>query len=135
MKMSGQIATTPSGLSEGIMWDFQKQGLAQMLLDHYGIDQRIIADIVGTFCVQSQLSKKAAKELGLKAGTKISYRGGDQPNNALSLKVLEPGEVAATAGTSGVVYAISEKANYDSNSRVNTFNSKFLKSQEPFWSR
>ncbi len=121
MKMSGQIATTASGLSEGIMWDFQKQGLAQRLLDHYGIDQRLIADVVETFCVQSRLSKKAGEELGLKAGTKISYRGGDQPNNALSLKVLEPGEVAATAGTSGVVCAISEKPNYDSNSRVNTF--------------
>ena len=121
MKMSGEIATTASGLSEGIMWDFQRQGLARMVLEYYGIDEGIIADVVPTFCVQGQLSKKAAEELGLEPGTKISYRGGDQPNNALSLKVLEPGEVAATAGTSGVVYAISEKANYDSKSRVNTF--------------
>jgi len=121
MKMTGKISTTASGLSEGIMWDFQRQGLAVMLLEYYGIEQELIADVVPTFCVQGGMSKQAAEELGLKAGTKISYRAGDQPNNALSLKVLEPGEVAATAGTSGVVYAVSAKVNYDPKSRVNTF--------------
>jgi xylulokinase len=121
MKMTGQIKTTPSGLSEGIMWDFQKQGLAKFLLAHYGISEELIADVVPTFSVQGELTKQAADELGLKAGTKISYRAGDQPNNALSLNVLNPGEIAATAGTSGVVYGITEKSDYDNKSRVNTF--------------
>ena len=121
MKMTGEISTTASGLSEGIMWDFQRQGLSQMVLEYYGIEQELIGDVVPTFCVQGEMSRQGAEELGLKVGTKISYRGGDQPNNALSLKVLEPGEVAATAGTSGVVYAVGEKANYDPKSRVNTF--------------
>jgi len=121
MKMTGQIKTTPSGLSEGIMWDFQKQGLAKLVLDYYGISEDLIAAAVPTFSVQGELTKTAASELGLKAGTKISYRAGDQPNNALSLNVLNPGEIAATAGTSGVVYGITEKSDYDSKSRVNTF--------------
>ncbi len=121
MRMTGQIKTTPSGLSEGIMWNFQKQSLAKFLLDYYGISEELIADIVPTFSVQGELTKTAADELGLKAGTKISYRAGDQPNNALSLNVLNPGEIAATAGTSGVVYGITEKSDYDSKSRVNTF--------------
>jgi xylulokinase len=121
MKMTGDIKTTPSGLSEGIMWDFQKQALAGLLLDHYGISGELIADVVPTFSVQGELTKSAAEELGLKAGTKISYRAGDQPNNALSLNVLNPGEIATTAGTSGVVYGITEKSDYDSKSRVNTF--------------
>ncbi len=121
MKMTGQIKTTPSGLSEGIMWDFQKQGLAQLLLDHYGIDNNLIPEAAPTFSVQGELTKAAADELGLAAGTKISYRAGDQPNNALSLNVLNPGEIAATAGTSGVVYGISDKPDYDHKSRVNTF--------------
>jgi len=121
MKMTGEIKTTPSGLSEGIMWDFQKQGLADLVLNYYGIPEELIAEVVPTFSVQGELIKEAADELGLKAGTKISYRAGDQPNNALSLNVLNPGEIAATAGTSGVVYGITERSDYDSKSRVNTF--------------
>ncbi len=120
-KMSGDIQTTASGLSEGILWDYQKQAVADLLLDHYGIDPELIADQVPTFGRQAELSAAAAQELGLTAGTVIAYRGGDQPNNALSLNVLEPGEVAATAGTSGVVYGVSDKEDYDPQSRVNTF--------------
>jgi len=121
MKMTGEIKTTPSGLSEGIMWDFARQGLAKLVLDYYGIAEELVAQVVPTFSIQGQLTKTAAEELGLKAGTKISYRAGDQPNNALSLNVLNPGELAATAGTSGVVYGITEKNDYDRKSRVNTF--------------
>ncbi|MHC4316102.1 MAG: FGGY family carbohydrate kinase, partial [Planctomycetota bacterium] len=98
MKMTGEIKTTPSGLSEGIMWDFQQHGLADLLLDCYGISAEMVAEVVPTFSIQGELTKEAAEELGLKAGTKISYRAGDQPNNALSLNVLNPGEIAATAG-------------------------------------
>lgn len=121
MKMTGEIRTTPSGLSEGIMWDFKKQGLAEIVLKRYGLSQNFIGEVVPTFSVQGNMTKEAAKTLGLKAGTIVSYRAGDQPNNALSLKVLNPGEIAATAGTSGVVYGITDKTQYDTKSRVNTF--------------
>lgn len=121
MKMSGKIATTPSGLSEGIMWDFTKNDAADIVLDYYGIDRNLIADVVPTFSVQGEMSAHAAEELGLVPGIKIAYRAGDQPNNALSLKVLSPGEIAATAGTSGVVYGVSDMAGYDPLSRVNPF--------------
>ncbi len=121
MKMTDRIATTPSGLSEGIMWDFQQQGIAELVLDYYGISENLIAEVAPTFSVQGQLTKAAADELGLKAGTVIAYRAGDQPNNALSINVLNPGEVAATAGTSGVVYGITDKPDFDSKSRLNTF--------------
>jgi len=121
MKMTGEIKTTPSGLSEGIMWDFEGDELAQFVLDNYGIPSGLVADTVPTFSVQGELTKAAAEELGLAAGTKISYRGGDQPNNALSLSVLQPGEIAVTAGTSGVVYGVTDKKNYDAKSRVNIF--------------
>lgn len=121
MKMSGEIKTTPSGLSEGIMWDYTEQKLADIVLKHYGISNDLIPEVVPTFSIQGELTRKAAVELGLKPGIIISYRAGDQPNNALSLNVLNPGEIAATAGTSGVVYGITDKASYDSKSRVNTF--------------
>ncbi|MCE5250646.1 carbohydrate kinase [bacterium] len=121
MKMSGEIKTTPSGLSEGIMWDFVKEGPADIVLDYYGISKEIISDPVPTFSMQGEMTSDAASELGLHPGTVISYRAGDQPNNALSLNVLNPGEVAATAGTSGVVYGVTDKARYDPRSRVNTF--------------
>lgn len=121
MKLSGTINTTISGLSEGMLWDFKNKKVAKFLLDYFGFDESLIADIVPTFSVQSEVSEAAANELGLKAGTPISYRAGDQPNNALSLNVFSPGEIASTAGTSGVVYGVLGEANYDIKSRVNTF--------------
>lgn len=121
MRMTGQIRTTPSGLSEGIMWAFDSDELAEFVLENYGISTALIADVVPTFSVQGELTAAAAGELGLKAGTKVSYRAGDQPNNALSLNVLNPGEIAVTAGTSGVVYGVSDKKTYDQKSRVNIF--------------
>ena len=121
MKLSGTINTTISGLSEGMLWDFKNKKVAKFLLDYFGFDESLIADIVPTFSIQSEVSEAAAKELGLKAGTPISYRAGDQPNNALSLNVFNPGEIASTAGTSGVVYGVLGEANYDIKSRVNTF--------------
>ena len=121
MKLSGEINTTVSGLSEGILWDFKEQKVATSLLDYYGIDDSLVADQVPTFSVQAQVSDQAAAETGLKEGTPISYRAGDQPNNALSLNVFNPGEIASTAGTSGVVYGVLGDVNYDPKSRVNTF--------------
>jgi xylulokinase len=104
-----------------MFWDFKENRVAQFLLDYYGIPSSFIPDIVPTFSEQSRVSQAAADELGLKAGTPITYRGGDQPNNALSLNVFEPGEIAATAGTSGVVYGVLGDINYDEKSRVNVF--------------
>ncbi|MBO5877390.1 MAG: carbohydrate kinase [Bacteroidales bacterium] len=121
MKLSGEICTTISGLSEGMFWDFAEGAPAQMLLDYYGIDRALIADIKPTFSEQGRVSAAAAAELGLAEGTPITYRAGDQPNNALSLNVFNPGEIASTAGTSGVVYGVLGDVNYDPKSRVNTF--------------
>jgi len=121
MKMTGTIATTPSGLSEGILWDFTEHGLSSMVLDAYEIPAQMIPDILPAFSKQGELTAAAAGELRLKPGTPVAYRGGDQPNNALSLNVLNPGDVAATAGTSGVVYGVADRPCCDEKSRVNTF--------------
>ena len=121
MKLSGEVKTTISGLSEGMLWDFKTKKPAKFLLDYFGFDENMLADIVPTFAIQSVVSKDAAAELGLKEGTPISYRAGDQPNNAVSLNVFNPGEIASTAGTSGVVYGVLGDVNYDTKSRVNTF--------------
>jgi len=119
--MTGELCTTPSGLSEGILWDYKDAGPAAMVLDHYGISEELLPECKPTFSVQGTLLPEAASALKLKAGIPVAYRAGDQPNNAFSLNVLEPGEVAATAGTSGVVYGVIDKPLYDEQSRVNTF--------------
>ena len=121
MKLTGDICTTISGLSEGMMWDFSESRTAKMLLDHYGIDESLIPEIRPTFAEQGRVSAAAAAELGLAEGIPVTYRAGDQPNNALSLNVFNPGEIASTAGTSGVVYGVLGEVNYDPKSRVNTF--------------
>ncbi len=121
MKLTGAARTTVSGLSEAMLWDFLEEKPAQLVLDQFGFDESILPEIVPTFGPQGGISEAAAKEFGLLAGTPVSYRGGDQPNNALSLNVLNPGEIAATAGTSGVVYGVTDKKQFDPLSRVNTF--------------
>ncbi|MBU3838485.1 xylulokinase [Bacteroides caecigallinarum] len=121
MRLTGEICTTVSGLSEGMFWDFKNNCVADFLMDYYGFDKSIIADIKPTFSEQGRVTAAAAEELGLKEGIPVTYRAGDQPNNALSLNVFNPGEIASTAGTSGVVYGVNGKVNYDPKSRVNTF--------------
>jgi len=121
MKLTGEVQTTVGGLSEGIMWNFKENSVAKLLFDNYGFSSDIIPEIVPTFANQGQLTQEVAGELGLSTKTKVSYRAGDQPNNALSLNVLNPGEIATTAGTSGVVYGVSDEIKYDPQSRVNTF--------------
>ena len=121
MKLTGEICTTVSGLSEGMLWDFAEGAPAKMLLDHYGIDASLLADVKPTFSEQGRVTAAAAAELGLAEGIPVTYRAGDQPNNALSLNVFNPGEIASTAGTSGVVYGVLGDVNYDPKSRVNTF--------------
>ena len=120
-RLTGEVRTTVGGLSEGMFWDFKENRPASFLLDWFGFDESIIPQVVPTFSEQGLLSAKAARELGLKEGIPVTYRAGDQPNNALSLNVFEPGDIAATAGTSGVVYGVSEKVAYDPESRVNSF--------------
>jgi len=121
MRLTGEMNTTLSGLSEGILWDFKENSIANELIDFYGINPTTPCDLVNTFGWQGQVRADVAQELGLRAGTPVTYRAGDQPNNAFSLGVMNPGEVAATAGTSGVVYGILDTINYDPKSRVNTF--------------
>ncbi|NWF88587.1 MAG: carbohydrate kinase [Ignavibacteriaceae bacterium] len=121
LKLTNEAATTISGLSEGIFWDFNSKKIAYTLIEHYNLNKNYLADIVPTFGIQGKLTAKAASELGLTQGIPIAYRAGDQPNNAFSLNVLERGEVAATAGTSGVIYGVSDKNIFDTENRVNTF--------------
>jgi xylulokinase len=121
MKLTGEICTTASGLSEGIFWDFISNCVSEKLLMNYGFSSDLIPSLVPAFSLQGKVSKRAADELGIAEGTPITYRAGDQPNNAFSLKALHPGEVAATAGTSGVIYGVSDQPIADKLSRVNTF--------------
>ena len=121
MKMTGDILTTDTGLSEGIFWDFKENGIAADLLTNFEINTNLLPTVVPVFSPQGTLNENAANQLGLKKGTVISYRAGDQPNNAFSLNVLNPGETAATAGTSGVIYSVTDKNAFDIHSRVNTF--------------
>ena len=120
-RLTDSVCTTVNGLSEGIFWDFRKNRPCKELLDYFGFDQTILPAVKPTFGVQGTLNKAAAELLGLKEGIPVTYRAGDQPNNALSLGVFNPGEIASTAGTSGVVYGVIGNIEYDPLSRVNTF--------------
>lgn len=121
MRLTDEICTNPEGLSEYMLWDFKENSPASFLMEYYGYEPSIFPEVKPTFSEQGRVTDKAAKELGLAAGIPVTYRAGDQPNNALSLNVFNPGEVASTAGTSGVVYGINGTVDYDPKSRVNNF--------------
>lgn len=121
MKLSGRVTTTETGLSEGVFWDFEKREVSEELLEEFGFSKDMVAETVPAIGAEVTLDPKIASELGMNESTTISYRAGDQPNNAFSLNVLKPGEIASTAGTSGVIYAVTDKNVYDQKSRINTF--------------
>ncbi len=121
MKLTGEICTNPEGLSEYMLWDFKENAPATFLMEYFEFEPSIFPEVKPTFSEQGRVTESVAKELGLAAGTPVTYRAGDQPNNALSLNVFNPGEVASTAGTSGVVYGINGTVDYDPLSRVNNF--------------
>jgi xylulokinase len=121
MRLTGEIRTSYTGLSEGIFWDFKRNDISVEILDFYGISPELLPEPVESFSLQGQLTPAMAGELGLPAGIPVSYRAGDQPNNALSLNVMQPGEVATTAGTSGVIYGVTDITQFDPLSRINTF--------------
>ena len=121
MKLTGNITTSKSALSEGIFYDFKENGLSEDVMRFFGFDEALIPTVNELFSPHGTITQEIASSLRLKAGIPVAYKAGDQPNNALSLNVLNPGEVAATAGTSGVIYGVSDKLAYDQQSRVNTF--------------
>ncbi len=121
MKLTGEISTTISALSEGILWNFRNDEISEELLGYYGFDRSLIPAVLPVFSEHGKLSPEMSVKLGLSAGIPLTYKAGDQPNNALSLNVLKPGEVGATAGTSGVIYGVSDQLTYDRQSRINTF--------------
>jgi xylulokinase len=121
MRLTGKIVTTISGLSEGVFWDFKTNTLSDRILDCFGIDPGMLPEIAPSFGHQGEIASKAASELGLREGVPVTYRAGDQPNNAFALNVLQPGEIAASGGTSGVIYGITDKPAFDPESRVNVF--------------
>jgi xylulokinase len=121
MKFTGSITTSISALSEGVFWDFKKDVLSEDVFNHFDFDKSFIPKVKPVFGEHGKLLTSVAKELSLTPGIPITYKAGDQPNNALSLNVMQPGEVAATAGTSGVIYSVADKLVYDKLSRINSF--------------
>lgn len=121
LKLTGETSTSPSALSEGIFWDFQSNNISEKIISYYGFDKSFIPAVQPVFSIHGKVTKKIAEELKLPQGIPVAYKAGDQPNNALSLNVMNPGEIAATAGTSGVIYAVSDKLTHDPLSRVNSF--------------
>jgi xylulokinase len=121
MRLTGEIVTTPGGLSESILWDFRRNDISSDVLRNFGIGEELIPEVKPTFSIQGVTTQAAARDTGLRAGIPVAYRAGDQPNNALSLNVLQPGEIAATGGTSGVIYSVVDKLSFDEQSRVNSF--------------
>jgi xylulokinase len=121
MQLTGDATTTSSAASEGIFWDFKKDKLSKDLFEYFGFNKSIIPSIQPVFSSHGLLKKDVAETLGLRTGVPVTYKAGDQPNNALSLNVMEPGEVAANAGTSGVIYGVSDELGFDKQSRINSF--------------
>jgi xylulokinase len=121
MKMTGECTTTMSALSEGVFWDFKANKISREVVNYFGFDKAIFPAVHPLFAPHGYLKDVVASKLLLKQGIPVSYKAGDQPNNALSLNVLKPGEVATTAGTSGVIYGVCDELNYDQQSRINSF--------------
>ncbi len=120
-RFTNEFTTTNSALSEGIFWDFNTDSISKPLLDYFGFNANLFPTVQPVFSNHGVITEKVAEELGLNCQVQVTYKAGDQPNNAFSLGVLNPGEIATTAGTSGVVYGVSDTLKYDQMNRVHSF--------------
>lgn len=120
LKLTGKCETAECGISEEMLWDVKEGAVAKFLLDYYGIDESLVPEYNPGIGIHGYTDRNTEALFGIKEGTPISYKCGDQPNNAFSLNVLNPGEIAATAGTSGAVYGVTDTDSLDRLSRVNT---------------
>lgn len=120
-RLTGQLNATVSGLSEGIFIDHSTGQISNDVLNAFSIDKNFIKQPGESFRRFGKVLPTWCDEFGFNADAEVCYVAGDQPNNAFSLSAINPGEVAINAGTSGVLYAVSETPVVDMQQRVNTF--------------
>jgi xylulokinase len=121
LKLSGDRATDVADASGTLLFDVKGRKWSTAMLSATEIDERLLPRVYESPEVTGSISKAGAEATGLRAGTPLIAGGGDQAAGAVGMGIVRPGTASATIGTSGVVFAATDKPKLDPKGRVHTF--------------
>jgi len=120
-RLSGERAIDMADASGTLLLDVTNRRWSREVLDATGIDERILPSLHESPDVCGQVSVEGAAATGLKPGTPVVAGAGDQAAGATGMGIVRPGAVSATIGTSGVVFAATDRPALDPRGRLHTF--------------
>ena len=120
-RLTGERATDAADASGTLLFDVAGRRWSSPLLAHVGIDAAALPAVYEGPAVTGRLVRAGAEATGLVEGTPVVAGGGDQAAGAVGMGIVRPGAVSATIGTSGVVFAATDRPALDPGGRVHTF--------------
>jgi xylulokinase len=121
LRLSGEHALDKADGAGTILFDLAARDWSPVILDALGIDPAWMPPTFEGPAVTGTVTAEAAEATGLRAGTPIVAGGGDQAANAVGTGVVSPGTVALSLGTSGVIFAATDRPIFEPDGRVHAF--------------
>ncbi len=120
-RMTGELATDMSDASGTLLLDVAHRRWSRVMLEAAAIDERLLPGLFESPEVCGAINGEGASATGLRRGTPVVAGAGDQAAGAVGMGVVAPGMVSATIGTSGVVFAATDRPALEPGGRLHTF--------------
>src|SRR6059058_112615 len=120
-RLTGERATDMADASGTLLLDVSRRRWSSEMLDAAALEESLLPAVCESPEVCAKVSAKGTAESGLPVGTPVVAGAGDQAAGAVGMGIVSPGTVSATIGTSGVVFAVTDRPALDSRGRVHTF--------------
>jgi len=120
-RMSGEYATDVADASGTLMLDVARRKWSPEMLEQASIDIQLLPAVFESPEICARVSREAAAATGIPEGTPIVAGAGDQAAGAIGMGITRPGAVSVTIGTSGVVFAATDRPTSDPKGRLHTF--------------
>jgi xylulokinase len=120
-KLTGEFAMDKADGAGTVLFDLKQRTWSAEVLAALGIPAGWMPPTFEGPQFTGVVNSEAAAATGLKAGTPVAAGGGDQAAQAVGVGAVEPGVVALTVGTSGVVFATTPSALVEPEGRLHAF--------------
>jgi xylulokinase len=121
LQLTGVRATDVSDASGTLLLDVAHRRWSKEILEATHLDARCLPQLFESQQVAGKITARAALETGLAEGTPVVAGAGDQAAGAIGMGIVKAGDVSATIGTSGVVFAATDQPFLDPQGRLHTF--------------
>src|SRR3954452_22146108 len=121
MRLTGVKAIDVAEASGTLLLDVANRCWSKPMLDAVGLPESCLPKLYESHEVVGVISAEAAAATGLRPGTPVVAGAGDQAAGAVGTGVITAGAVSVTIGTSGVVFAATDRPALDPQGRIHTF--------------